>query len=166
MSVYRVAVVGATGAVGSTMLSVLAERGFPAAAVVPLASDRSTGRELEGATEPVRALSEGTDVGGFDLALFSAGSAISRQWAPRFAEAGAVVIDNSSAWRMDPDVPLVVAEVNPDAVAQRPRGIVANPNCTMMQMVVVLAPLHAEAGLERVIVSSYQSTSGTGVNAM
>jgi aspartate-semialdehyde dehydrogenase len=166
MSRYRVAVVGATGAVGSTMLSVLAERDFPAAAVVPFASERSAGRELAGATEPVRPLAEGTEVGGFDVALFSAGSGTSREWAPRFADAGAVVIDNSSAWRMDPEVPLVVAEVNPEALASRPRGIVANPNCTMMQLVVVLSPLHAEAGLERVIVSSYQSTSGTGANAM
>jgi aspartate-semialdehyde dehydrogenase len=164
---HRVAVVGATGAVGSTMLSILRERRFPAAAVVPFASERSAGRELDAATEPVRALVEGADVAGFDVALFSAGSTISRHWAPRFAEAGAVVVDNSSAWRMDPDVPLVVPEVNAGALAGHPpRGIVANPNCTMMQMVVVLAPLHAEAGVERVILSSYQSTSGTGVNAM
>jgi aspartate-semialdehyde dehydrogenase len=164
---HRVAVVGATGAVGSTMLSILRERRFPAAAVVPFASERSAGRELDAATEPVRALVEGADVGGFDVALFSAGSTVSRHWAPRFAEGGAIVVDNSSAWRMDPDVPLLVPEVNADALAgQPPRGIVANPNCTMVQMVVVLAPLHAEAGLERVILSSYQSTSGTGVNAM
>ena len=166
MSEPRVAVVGATGAVGATMLSILRERRFPASAIVPFASPRSAGRELEGATEPVRALAEGADVEGFDLALFSAGSTVSREWAPRFAAAGALVIDNSSCWRMDPEVPLVVAEVNPRAAADRPKGIVANPNCTMMQMVVVLAPLHAAAGLERVILSSYQSTSGTGVAAM
>jgi aspartate-semialdehyde dehydrogenase len=166
MSAHRVAVVGATGAVGTTMLSILRERGFPADAIVPFASERSAGRELEGATEPVRGLVEGADVSGFDVALFSAGSAVSLEWAPRFAAAGALVIDNSSAWRMDPEVPLVVPEVNPDATADHPKGIVANPNCTMMQMVVVLAPLHAAAGLERVILSSYQSTSGTGVAAM
>jgi aspartate-semialdehyde dehydrogenase len=163
---HRVAVVGATGAVGTTMLSILRDRGFPAGAVVPFASPRSAGRELDGATEPVRALADGADVSGFDLALFSAGSGPSRDWAPRFADAGALVVDNSSAWRMDPEVPLVVPEVNADALARIPRGIVANPNCTMMQMVVVLGPLHAEAGLERVVLSSYQSTSGTGVAAM
>jgi aspartate-semialdehyde dehydrogenase len=163
---YRVAVVGATGAVGTTMLSILRERDFPASAVVPFASERSAGRELAGATEPVRALVEGADLSGFDVALFSAGKAPSLEWAPRFAGAGATVIDNSSAWRMDPEVPLVVPEVNPDAVVDHPKGIVANPNCTMMEMVVVLAPIHAEAGLERVILSSYQSVSGTGVNAI
>jgi aspartate-semialdehyde dehydrogenase len=163
---HRVAVVGATGAVGTTMLSILRERGFPAGAVVPFASPRSAGRELEGATEPVRALVDGADISSFDVALFSAGAGPSREWAPRFAAAGALVVDNSSAWRMDPEVPLVVPEVNADALAEIPRGIVANPNCTMMQMVVVLAPLHAEAGLERVVLSSYQSTSGTGVAAM
>jgi aspartate-semialdehyde dehydrogenase len=166
MSAPRVAVVGATGAVGATMLSILRQRDFPASAIVPFASRRSAGRELDGATEPVRALVEGADVSGFDLALFSAGSAVSGEWAPRFAQAGALAIDNSSRWRMDPDVPLVVPEVNPEAAADHPKGIVANPNCTMMQMVVVLAPLHAEGGLERVVLSSYQSTSGTGVAAM
>jgi aspartate-semialdehyde dehydrogenase len=163
---YRVAVVGATGAVGTTMLSILRERGFPASAVVPFASERSAGRELEGATEPVRALAEGADLTGFDVAIFSAGKGPSLEWAPRFAAAGAIVIDNSSAWRMDPEVPLVVPEVNPDAVADHPKGIVANPNCTMLAMNVVLAPIHAEAGLERVILSSYQSVSGTGMNAI
>jgi aspartate-semialdehyde dehydrogenase len=166
VSAQRVAVVGATGAVGRTMLSILREREFPASAIVPFASPRSAGRELEGADEPVRGLEPGVDLEGFDLALFSAGSGPSREWAPRFVEAGALVVDNSSAWRMDPDVPLVVPEVNPEAAADRPKGIIANPNCTMMQMVVVLAPLHAEAGLERVVLSSYQSTSGTGVAAM
>ncbi|MDX6699458.1 MAG: aspartate-semialdehyde dehydrogenase [Solirubrobacteraceae bacterium] len=166
MSAPRVAVVGATGAVGRTMLAILRERDFPAGAIVPFASPRSAGRELEGADEPVRGLDEGADIEGFDLALFSAGAGPSREWAPRFAATGALVIDNSSAWRMDPDVPLVVPEVNPEAASQRPKGIIANPNCTMMQMVVVLAPLHAAAGLERVILSSYQSTSGTGMAAM
>jgi aspartate-semialdehyde dehydrogenase len=163
---YRVAVVGATGAVGQTMLSILREREFPAREVVPFASERSAGREVEGATEPVRALADGADLSGFDVAIFSAGKAPSLEWAPRFAEAGAVVIDNSSAWRMDPEVPLVVPEVNPDAAADHPKGIIANPNCTMLAMIVVLAPIHADAGLERVILSSYQSVSGTGVAAI
>jgi aspartate-semialdehyde dehydrogenase len=163
---YRVAVVGATGAVGTTMLSILGERDFPASAVVPFASERSSGRELDGATEPVRALVEGADLSGFDVAIFSAGKAPSLEWAPKFAAAGATVIDNSSAWRMDPDVPLVVPEINPDAVTDTRKGIIANPNCTMLAMNVVLAPIHAEAGLERVILSSYQSVSGTGINAI
>jgi aspartate-semialdehyde dehydrogenase len=163
---YRVAVVGATGAVGTTMLSILRERSFPASAVVPFASARSAGRELDGASEPVRALVDGADLSGFDLAIFSAGKAPSLEWAPRFAAQGATVVDNSSAWRMDPDVPLVVPEVNPDAVAEVRKGIIANPNCTMLAMVVVLAPIHAAAGLERVILSSYQSVSGTGVAAI
>jgi aspartate-semialdehyde dehydrogenase len=163
---HRVAVVGATGAVGQTMLSILRERRFPADAIVPFASARSEGRELEGATEPVRALVDGADLSGFDVAIFSAGKAPSLEWAPRFAEAGAIVIDNSSAWRMDPEVPLVVPEVNPDAATDHQRGIVANPNCTMLAMIVVLAPLHAAAGLERVVLSSYQSVSGTGVAAI
>jgi aspartate-semialdehyde dehydrogenase len=163
---YRVAVVGATGAVGTTMLSILRERAFPASAVVPFASERSAGRELDGATEPVRALAAGADVSGFDVAIFSAGKAPSLEWAPQFAAAGATVIDNSSAWRMDPEVPLVVPEINPDVVESTPKGIIANPNCTMLAMNVVLAPIHAEAGLERVILSSYQSVSGTGVNAI
>ena len=165
MSAYRVAVVGATGAVGQTMLEILGARRFPAAEIVPFASERSAGRELDG-VGPVRALTESESLDGFDVALFSAGSGVSREWAPRFAAAGAVVIDNSSCWRMDPDVPLVVAEVNPDALDSTPRGIVANPNCTTMQMVVVLKPIHDEARLERVILSSYQATSGTGVAAV
>jgi len=137
---YRVAVVGATGAVGSTMLAILRERGFPASEVVPFASERSTGRELDGGLT-VRALEDGDPIAGFDIALFSSGAGPSREWAPRFAAAGAVVVDNSSAWRMEPDVPLVVAEVNPEALDGH-RGIVANPNCSTMQMVVALKPLH------------------------
>ena len=163
MSGYRVAVVGATGAVGQTMLAVLRERGFPAAEIVPFASERSAGKQLEGGLT-VRALGDGP-VDGFDVALFSAGSAISREWAPRFAEAGAVVIDNSSCWRMEPDVPLVVREVNPEAIDGH-RGIVANPNCSTMQMVVALKPIHDAAGIERIVVSTYQSTSGTGQQAV
>jgi aspartate-semialdehyde dehydrogenase len=161
---YRVAVVGATGAVGSTMLAILRERSFPASEVVPFASERSAGRELDGGLS-VRALQEGDAIAGFDVALFSCGSGPSREWAPRFAAAGAVVVDNSSAWRMEADVPLVVAEVNPEALDGH-SGIVANPNCSTMQMVVALKPLHDAAGIERVVVSTYQSVSGTGQSAV
>jgi aspartate-semialdehyde dehydrogenase len=162
---YRVAVVGATGQVGSLMLRLLRERRFPAHEVVPFASERSAGRVLEGAAADggdltVQALSEEA-VQGFDLALFSAGGGVSGEWAPRFADAGAVVVDNSSRWRLHEDVPLVVAEVNPDALAEH-RGIVSNPNCSTMQMVVALAPLHAAAGIERLVISTYQAVSGTG----
>jgi aspartate-semialdehyde dehydrogenase len=162
----RVAVVGATGAVGATMLSVMDERRFPAAEVVPFASERSAGRQIGygGRQLEVRGLDQAA-IGGFDLALFSAGSAISREWAPRFAESGCVVVDNSSAWRMERDVPLVVAEVNPGDLT-RHNGIVANPNCSTMQMVMALKPIHDEAGVERVLVSTYQSTSGTGQQAV
>ena len=160
---YRVAVVGATGAVGSTMLEVMRERAFPAAEVVPFASQRSAGRELDGGLQVRELAAHALD--GFDVALFSAGSTISREWAPRFAQAGAVVVDNSSCWRMEPDVPLVVAEVNPDAI-ERHRGIVANPNCSTMQMVVALKPIYDGPGIERVVVSTYQSTSGTGQAAV
>ena len=160
---YRVAVVGATGAVGSTMLEVMRERAFPAAEVVPFASERSAGRELDRGLQVRELTADAVD--GFDVALFSAGSTISREWAPRFAQSGAVVVDNSSCWRMEPDVPLVVAEVNPDAI-ERHRGIVANPNCSTMQMVVALKPVHDGPGIERVVVSTYQSTSGTGQAAV
>jgi aspartate-semialdehyde dehydrogenase len=162
----RVAVVGATGVVGSTMLTVLLERGFPAREVVPFASERSAGRRLQhgdGELE-VKALSP-ESIRDFDLALFSAGGSVSREWAPRFAQEGCVVVDNSSAWRMDPKVPLVVAEVNADALA-RHEGIVANPNCSTMQLVMALKPIHLEATIERVVVSTYQSTSGTGKAAV
>ena len=162
----RVAVVGATGAVGSTILGVMRERGFPADEVVPFASERSAGRRIDhgDAEIEVRALSE-ESIRGFDLALFSAGGTRSAEWAPRFVEAGAVVVDNSSYWRMHDDVPLVVAEVNPDAVA-RHNGIVANPNCSTMQMVVALEPIRRAAGIERIVVSTYQSVSGTGQKAV
>ena len=163
MSGYRVAVVGATGAVGSTMLELLGERGFPAVEVVPFASERSTGRELDGGLA-VRALEEEA-IAGFDVVLLSAGSEVAREWAPRFAAAGAVAVDNSSCWRMEPDVPLVVAEVNPEAIDSQ-RGIVANPNCSTMQMVVALKPIHDAVGIERIVVSTYQSTSGTGQRAV
>jgi aspartate-semialdehyde dehydrogenase len=159
----RVAVVGATGAVGRTMLAVLGERAFPAREIVPFASERSAGQQIgDGLT--TRVLSE-DELDGFDIALFSAGSSVSREWAPRFAQRGAVVVDNSSYWRMHEDVPLVVSEVNPEALDAH-RGIVANPNCTAMQALVVLGPLRDAVGLERIVLSSYQSTSGTGKHAI
>ncbi len=160
---YRVAVVGATGQVGTLMLALLRERAFPARELVAFASERSIGRELEGGLT-VQGLSD-ESIQGFDVAIFSAGGATSGEWAPRFADAGAVVIDNSSRWRMQDDVPLVVSEVNPDALAGH-RGIVANPNCSTMQMVVALKPLHDEAGIERLVVSTYQAVSGTGRGAV
>jgi aspartate-semialdehyde dehydrogenase len=159
----RVAVVGATGAVGVTMLKLLREREFPAAEVVPFASERSAGKVLDGRT--VRCLDEHADLAGFEIALFSAGSSVSREWVPRFVEHGATVIDNSSCWRMEPQVPLVVTEVNPEAIDSH-AGIIANPNCTAMQALVVLAPIDRAAGLERIVLSSYQSTSGTGARAI
>jgi aspartate-semialdehyde dehydrogenase len=156
---YRVAVVGATGQVGTLMLRLLRERAFPAREIVPFASERSVGRELEGGLI-VQGLSEEA-IQGFDIALFSAGGSTSGEWAPRFAEAGAVVIDNSSRWRMSDEVPLVVSEVNPEALDSH-HGIIANPNCSTMQMVVALKPLHEEAGIERLVISTYQAVSGTG----
>jgi aspartate-semialdehyde dehydrogenase len=160
---YRIAVVGATGQVGTLLLRLLLERGFPAAEIVPFASERSVGRELDGGLV-VQGLSE-QSVQGFDLAIFSAGGSTSGEWAPRFAEAGAIVVDNSSRWRMSDDVPLVVAEVNPQALDAH-RGIVANPNCSTMQMVVALKPLHDAAGIERLVISTYQAVSGTGKRAV
>jgi aspartate-semialdehyde dehydrogenase len=158
-----VAVVGATGVVGSTMLRLLREREFPASEIVPFASERSAGKELEG--RAVRPLVPDADIDGFDIALFSAGAGVSREWGPRFVEHGATVIDNSSAFRRDPDVPLVVSEVNPHAL-RRHNGLIANPNCSTMQMVVALAPIHRAAGIERLVVSTYQSVSGTGKKAI
>lgn len=158
----RIAVVGATGAVGQVMLDKLNTSDLPIGEVVPFASERSAGRELNGAT--VQALSR-TSIEGFDLALFSAGGNISGEWAPQFAENGSVVVDNSSRWRQHPDVPLVVAEVNPEDLEDH-RGIIANPNCSTMQLMVALNPIHAAAGIDRLNVSTYQSVSGTGVRAL
>ena len=156
----RVAVVGATGAVGTLLLALLERRGFAADEIVPFASARSAGKQLGDMV--VQPLADDT-IQGFDVALFSAGGATSRDWSPRFAAAGALVVDNSSAWRMDPEVPLVVSEVNPHAIAQAVKGIIANPNCTTMAAMPVLKVLHAEAGLERLIVSTYQAVSGSGL---
>ena len=155
--------VGATGQVGTLMLELLRERNFPAREIVPFASERSVGRELDGGLV-VRGLDEDS-IQGFDLALFSAGGSTSGEWAPRFAQAGATVIDNSSYWRMQPDVPLVVSEVNPDAIEAN-QGIIANPNCSTMQMVVALKPIHDAAGIERLVISTYQAVSGTGKRAV
>ncbi len=164
MAAMRIAVVGATGQVGRVMRAILAQRSYPADEVRFLASARSAGRRLpwgDGAVEVEDA--SRADYGGIDIALMSAGAATSRLLAPRIAAAGAVVVDNSSAWRMDPEVPLVVPEVNADALGQVPKGIVANPNCTTMVAMPVLAPLHREAGLRRLVVSTYQAVSGAGL---
>jgi aspartate-semialdehyde dehydrogenase len=163
---YRVGVLGATGLVGTTILDVLVERGFPVAELVPFASERSVGKRIDwnGSALECRALRE-ESIQGLDLVLSSAGGSVSAEWAPRFVEAGAVVVDNTSHFRMDEDVPLVVAEVNPDAVEGH-GGIVANPNCSTMQMVVALKPLYDEAGIERLVVSTYQAVSGTGKAAI
>ena len=165
---YNVAVVGATGNVGSEMLNILAERGFPTDKVYALASPRSIGREVSfgDATLTCEAL-EYFDFAKVDIALFSAGSDAAREWAPKAAAAGAVVIDNSSCFRMDPDVPLIVPEVNAAAIADyAKRNIIANPNCSTAQLVVALKPLHDRAQIKRVVVATYQSTSGAGRAAM
>jgi aspartate-semialdehyde dehydrogenase len=163
---YRVGVVGATGAVGATILEVLVERDFPASEVVPFASERSAGKRISFADGEIECRPlDPESIQGLDLVLSSAGGAISSEWAPRFVEAGAVVVDNTSFWRMHDDVPLVVAEVNPDA-AESHRGLIANPNCTTMALVIVLAPIQRAAGIERLVVSTYQSVSGTGRNAI
>ncbi|MDI9588861.1 MAG: aspartate-semialdehyde dehydrogenase [Acidobacteriota bacterium] len=158
------AVVGATGQVGHVMRQILADRDFPAAKVRFFSSARSAGTELEYRGEKiiVEDVAE-ADYSGIDIAVFSAGATASREYAPKFADAGAVVVDNSSAWRKDPDVPLVVSEVNPDAIKSRPRGIIANPNCTTMAAMPALKVLHEEAGLKRLMASSYQAVSGSGL---
>uniref|UniRef100_UPI0027BAEBC1 aspartate-semialdehyde dehydrogenase n=1 Tax=Dokdonella sp. TaxID=2291710 RepID=UPI0027BAEBC1 len=155
---YKVAMVGATGAVGETLLAILAERRFPVGELVALASERSAGGTVEfgGRSVTVRNLAD-HNFDGVDIAFFSAGGAVSRVHAPRAAAAGAVVIDNTSEFRYEDDVPLVVAEVNPQAIAQyTTRGIIANPNCSTMGMLVALAPIHREAGIERINVATYQ----------
>jgi aspartate-semialdehyde dehydrogenase len=160
----RVGVVGATGQVGGVMRRLLAEREFPLESLRFFASSRSAGTMLPwGDGEIMVEDAALADVSELDIALFSAGATSSREQAPRFAAAGATVIDNSSAWRMDPDVPLVVSEVNPAAIAEARKGIIANPNCTTMAAMPVLGPLHTEAGLTRLIVSTYQAVSGSGM---
>ncbi len=159
----RVAVVGATGAVGTIMLSLLERRGFPAAEVVPFASERSAGRRLGDAT--IQPLRDDT-IEGFDVALFSAGGGTSREWAPRFAAAGALVVDNSSAFRMDPEVPLVVSEVNPRALDHIGKGIVANPNCTTMAVMLPAKALHDAFGLRAMVCTSFQAAGGAGQKGM
>ncbi len=164
MARLSVAVVGATGQVGTAMRQILLERDFPAASVRLFSSSRSAGTVLPFGDREITVEDAATaDPSGLDLALFSAGATASRTLAPRFAAAGVVVIDNSSAWRMDPDVPLVVSEVNPGAIAEARKGIIANPNCTTMAAMPVLKPLHDEAGLVRLIASTYQAVSGSGV---
>ena len=160
---FKVAVVGATGAVGEVMLSILAERDFPASDVIALASERSAGMTVAFGNGDLVVQDLATfDPAGVDIALFSAGGATSKEYAPKFAAAGAVVIDNSSTFRYDDDVPLVVSEVNPEAIRNRPRGIIANPNCSTMQLMVALKPIFDAAGIERINVATYQSVSGAG----
>jgi aspartate-semialdehyde dehydrogenase len=165
---YRIAVIGATGNVGREMLDILDERGFPADEVVAIASRRSQGTEVSFGDRvlKVKAL-ENYDFAGIDIALMSAGGAVSKEWSPKIAAQGAVVIDNSSAWRTDPEVPLIVPEVNADAIVGfRKKNIIANPNCSTAQLVVALKPLHDHAKILRIVVATYQSVSGAGKDAM
>src|SRR5215475_12378989 len=164
---YKIAVVGATGNVGREMLSVLAERQFPISEVVALASTRSVGTEVSFGdhTLKIKAL-DYFDFKGTDIVLMSAGGTIAKEWAPRIAAQGPIVIDNSSAWRMDRDVPLVVPEVNAAALDEIKKGIIANPNCSTAQLVVALKPLHDYAKIKRVVVATYQSVSGAGKDGM
>ena len=165
---YRIAVVGATGNVGREMLRILAERDFPADSVAALASARSVGQKVECGEEEldIQAL-DSFDFSGIDIALFAAGSAISHEWADKVGDAGAVVIDNASCFRMDPDVPLIVPEVNPEAIGgYRERNLIANPNCSTAQLVLALKPLHDYADIRRVCLATYQSVSGAGKQAM
>jgi aspartate-semialdehyde dehydrogenase len=165
---YKVAVVGATGNVGREMLGILAERSFPADEVAAVASRRSQGVEVSFGDRTLKCKAlEHHDFSDVDICLMSAGSAVSKEWSPRIAAAGAVVIDNSSCWRYDAEVPLIVPEVNADAVAGfRKKGIIANPNCSTAQLVVALKPLHDKATIRRVVVATYQSVSGAGKEAM
>jgi aspartate-semialdehyde dehydrogenase len=164
---YKIAVVGATGNVGREMLNVLHERAFPASEVVALASSRSVGTEVSFGDKilKIKAL-EHYDFKGTDICLMSAGSSVAQEWAPKIAAQGCLVIDNSSFWRMDREVPLVVPEVNADALNDIKKGIIANPNCSTAQLVVALKPLHDAATIKRVVVSTYQSVSGAGKDAM
>jgi aspartate-semialdehyde dehydrogenase len=164
---YRVGVLGATGAVGSTILEILHEREFPAREIVAFASERSAGKKVPFAGgELTCVVPDEETIQGIDILISSAGGSVSAEWAPKFAEAGAIVVDNTSYWRMHEDVPLVVAEVNPEAARDHKIGIIANPNCTTMVMMLALAPIHREAGLERLVLSSYQAVSGTGQKAI
>jgi aspartate-semialdehyde dehydrogenase len=163
---YKVGVLGATGLVGTTILELLADRDFPVAELRPLASERSAGKEIEwrGESLTVQAISDEA-IQGLDLVLSSAGGSVSAKWTPKIVAAGATVVDNTSYWRMHDDVPLVVSEVNPDALGGH-NGIIANPNCSTMQMVVALKPLYDAAGIERLVISTYQAVSGTGKAAI
>jgi aspartate semialdehyde dehydrogenase (EC 1.2.1.11) len=163
----KVAIVGATGEVGRAFLKVLEERNFPVDELYLFASEKSEGVELtfRGEKFKVRALNKETSFKGIDIALFSAGSGISKEYAPRFVKDGSVVVDNSSAWRLDPEVPLVVPEVNPEDVENH-KGIIANPNCSTIQMVVALKPIYDAVGIEAIVVSTYQSVSGAGAKAI
>src|SRR3984885_10123459 len=162
----KVAVVGATGLVGTKMLQILAERNFPVTELVPVASERSVGKEVEfkGKKYKIVGMKDGIAAKPA-VAIFSAGGNTSLEWAPRFAEAGITVIDNSSAWRMDPSKPLIVPEINADILTSRDK-IIANPNCSTIQMVVALNPLHKRYNIKRIVVSTYQSVTGTGVKAV
>jgi aspartate-semialdehyde dehydrogenase len=162
----KVAVVGATGLVGSKMLQVLAERNFPVSELIPVASERSVGKEVEFKGKKYKVVSMTDAIAARPaVAIFSAGGGTSLEWAPKFAEAGITVIDNSSAWRMDPNKPLVVPEINADILTKNDK-IIANPNCSTIQMVVALNPLHKKYGIRRIVVSTYQSVTGTGVKAV
>ncbi|HCQ70594.1 MAG: aspartate-semialdehyde dehydrogenase [Alphaproteobacteria bacterium] len=164
---YKVAIMGATGNVGREVLNILEERNFPVDEVIALASSRSAGSEVFLGDKAIKVQDLATfDFKGVDIVLSSPGGKISAQYAPKAAEAGAIVIDNTSHFRMDPDVPLIVPEVNPEAINDIPRGIIANPNCSTIQMVVALKPLHEAAKIKRVVVSTYQSVSGSGKAAM
>jgi aspartate-semialdehyde dehydrogenase len=168
MGAYHIAVVGATGAVGNEMVKILEERNFPVSRLILLASERSIGKELKfkGEPHPVQVLNE-RSFSGVDIALFSAGGSISQRFAPVAASSGCVVIDNTSAFRMEPDIPLVVPEVNPETIGMYTnKGIIANPNCSTIQMVVTLNPIHDAAKIKRVVVSTYQAVSGTGKKAI
>jgi len=162
----RVAVVGATGMVGNVMLKVLAERNFPITELIPVASEKSVGKEIEfgGSKYKVVGLQTAVEMKP-DIALFSAGGETSLEWAPKFAEVGTTVIDNSSAWRMDPDKKLIVPEINAHLLTAADK-IIANPNCSTIQLVMTLAPLHKKYGIKRAVVSTYQSITGTGVKAL